>query len=104
MTYGEDSSSMMDEESAPSTAESAPPDDSKEEKSDETEDQLALVPTHFFKNTPKPGMRETVEVVSVYENEVSLKCVYGDEDKEEKDEGDTPGKPASDDEDDSMMA
>ena len=71
-------------------------------ESDETEDQLALVPSHFFKDNPKPGMREMVEVVNVYENEVSIKCVYG-EDKEEEAEGETPGHPAPDDSDDMMM-
>lgn len=59
------------------------------EKSDETEDQLALVPNHFFKNQPpKPGQREEVEVVQVYEGESSIKCLYGDKkDKQDNEEG-----------------
>jgi hypothetical protein len=93
--------SMYDDDAEPSSAQSVAQDKPKD-KSDETEDQLALVPTHFFKDNPKPGMREMVEVVSVYENEVSIKCVYGDKD-EEKAEGETPGKPAADDSDDMMM-
>jgi hypothetical protein len=58
---------------------------SSDQKSDETEDQLALVPKHFFKDTMKPGDQETVEVVQSYEGEYSIKCVYGEKDK--KDEG-----------------
>ena len=57
-----------------------------DEKSDETEDQLSLVPKHFFKEEPKPGDREMVEVVEVYEGEVSIKCVYGDKDEDKKEE------------------
>jgi hypothetical protein len=81
---------MMDDESAPSTSEnkSVANDAKDENKSDETEDQLSLVPKHFFKSEPKPGNREMVEVVEVYDGEVSIKCVYGDKDdksgKEEK--------------------
>lgn len=78
---------MMDDESAPSTSEDASvandsndSNDTKEDKSEETEDQLSLVPKHFFKDEPKPGNREMVEVVSVYDGEVSIKCVYGDKD------------------------
>ena len=73
---------MMDDESSPSTAESAP--ETKDNKSEETEDNLALVPKAFFKDEPKPGMREMVEVVEVYEGEVSIKCVYGDKDEDEE--------------------
>jgi hypothetical protein len=98
MAYG--NNPMMDDESSPSEADSQT--DTPADKSDETEDQLALVPSHFFKDNPKPGMREMVEVVNVYENEVSIKCVYG-EDKEEEAEGETPGHPAPDDSDDMMM-
>jgi hypothetical protein len=77
--------SMYDEESSPVEDDAAAP---KDDKSDETEDQLALVPKHFFKGEPKPGMREMVEVVQVYEGEVSIKCVYGeDKDEEEQSEG-----------------
>jgi hypothetical protein len=73
---------MYDEGAAPD--EGAFPADS-EEKSESTEDQLALVPKHFFKEEPKPGNREMVEIVEVYEGEVSIRCVYG-EDKEEAEE------------------
>jgi hypothetical protein len=81
----------MDDESAPAEAEDASvangSNDTEGGKSDETEDQLALVPKHFFKEEPKPGNREMVEIVEVYEGEVSIKCVYGeDDDKEEAEE------------------
>jgi len=82
---------MMDDGAAPAEAESVANgtnDTDNHENSEETEDQLSLVPKHFFKDEPKPGNREMVEVVSVYEGEVSIKCVYGDKDdkgdKEEK--------------------
>jgi hypothetical protein len=93
---------MYDDESAPATAEN--PGAEGEEKSDETEDQLALVPSHFFKNQPpKPGQRETVEIVQVYENECSIKCVYSeDEDKEEEDGEEYAEAPAEP--EDEMMA
>ena len=65
--------------------------DKKEAKSEETEDQMSLVPTNFFKDEPKPGMREMVEVVSVYDGEVSIRCVYGDKDDES--EGDEESEP-----------
>jgi hypothetical protein len=82
----------MDDESAPSTAED--PVDESGEKSDETEDQLALVPTHFFKKQPvKPRQQEKIEVVQVYENECSIKCVYS-EDEEEEDEEEYAEAPA----------
>jgi hypothetical protein len=74
---------LYDDESAPSTADNTSTD--VEEKSDETEDQLALVPNQFFKKQPpKPGQRETVEIVEVYEGECSIKCVYKDEDEDEE--------------------
>jgi|GEM_PF-2979902 len=95
MAYNDDG--MYDDESSPSEAD-AP--GSNDTKSDEAEDQLALVPKHFFKNEPKPGMREMVEVVQVYEGEVSIKCVYG-EDKEEESEGESEGESEPQDE---MMA
>lgn len=72
------------DESEPSTAQD--PAAVGDEHSDETEDQLALVPSHFFKKQPKPGMRETVEVVQVYENECSIKCVYSEDEDEGGDE------------------
>lgn len=95
---------MMDDDEAASSDESLP--GNTDEKSDETEDQLALVPMSFFssKGNPKPGMRETVEVVNVYENEVSIKCVYDDEDKEEKSEGETSEAAPAEAESDSMMS
>lgn len=71
----------MYDESSPSMA-AAP--ESKEDNTDETEDQLALVPTNFFKDTPKPGMREMVEVVEVFEDEVSIKCIYGEKEEDEE--------------------
>jgi hypothetical protein len=92
----------MDDESAPSTAEDPMAD--SEEKSDETDDQLALVPSHFFKNQPpKPGQRETVEIVQVYENECSIKCVYS-EDEEEEEEGEEEYAEAPAEPEDEMMA
>ena len=82
--------SYYDDASAPSNAEDASvangSNDTDAGKSDETEDQLALVPKHFFKEEPKPGMREKVEVVEVYEGEVSIKCVYGEDKKKEEDD------------------
>jgi hypothetical protein len=78
----------MYDESSPSMAEDASiangSNDTKGAHSDETEDKLALVPKHFFKDEPKPGNREMVEIVEVYEGEVSIRCVYGDD--AEKDE------------------
>jgi hypothetical protein len=90
------------DESEPTTAPAKKSAPAKQDDSDETEDKLALVSKGFFKNEPKPGMREKVEVVQVYEDECSIRCVYGD-DKEEKDEGETAESgPASDDTDDMM--
>lgn len=87
---------MYDDESAPSEDASVAngSNDTKDDnKSDETEDQLALVPKHFFKDEPKPGDREKVEVIEVYEGEVSIKCVYGDkddkDDKNDKEDSDS---------------
>lgn len=88
---------MDDEEASPSESEGM----DREHKSDETEDKLALVPMSFFKEHPKPGKRETVEVVEVYENEVSIKCVYGEGKKEEKSEEESESEPEAEDE---MMA
>lgn len=91
----------MDDESEPTTAQNelgVTPD----EKSDETEDQLALVPNHFFKTPPKPGMQEKVEVVQVYENECSIKCIYGEGDEEE--ESDEEYAEAESEPEDEMMA
>jgi hypothetical protein len=95
----------MDDEAAPATAEDDPMADS-EEKSDETDDQLALVPSHFFKNQPpKPGQRETVEIVQVYENECSIKCVYSeDDDEDEEEDGSEEYAEAPAEPEDEMMA
>jgi hypothetical protein len=70
------------DESAPSGAEDQSVAMAEDEGSDENvpENKLALVQTSFFNTPPKPGDREMVEVVSVYENEVSIKCIY-DEDE-----------------------
>jgi hypothetical protein len=59
------------------------------------ESKLALVQTSFFNKPPKPGGRETVEIVDVYENEVSIKCVY-DEEEEEAPTEEEPGLGMSD--------
>jgi len=79
---------MYDDESSPPESEDASvangSNDTADDKSDETEDQLALVPKHFFKEEPKPGNREMVEIVEVYEGEVSIRCVYGDDEEEEE--------------------
>lgn len=85
---------MDDDESTPSEA----PSTEKKDKGDETESQLALVPKSFFKDEPKPGGREMVEVVEVYEDEVSIKCVYG-----EKDEAETEDNPTEETAEDEMM-
>lgn len=93
---------MDDEQASPSQPDNPMVND--EEKSDETEDQLALVPTSFFANKKgevKPGMRETVEVVNVYENEVSIKCVY--EDKKDEEEPEMSDESSPSEAEDSMM-
>jgi len=60
------------------------------------ESKLALVQTSFFNKPPKPGDRETVEIVDVYENEVSIKCIYGEEKEEEEESMGEPGMEMSD--------
>jgi len=93
----------MDDESEPSTAQN-PEAAGEDERNDETEDQLALVPSHFFKKQPpKPGQRETIEVVNVYENECAIKCVYGEGDDEEEEEGEEEYAEAESEPEDSMM-
>jgi len=97
---------MMDDGSATST--SGNPSVEKETKADnkneETEDQLSLVPKNFFKDDPKPGNREMVEVVEVYDGEVSIRCVYGDkDDKGGKEEKESASEKASEPEDSMMM-
>jgi len=97
---------MMDDESAPSSAEADEQDTTKgsndDNKSDETEDQLSLVPKSFFKDEPKPGDREMVEVMEVYDDEVSIKCVYVDkDDKGDKEEKESDSESETE---DSMMS
>jgi hypothetical protein len=94
--YDEADSSLAGSESESAAS------DTKDKKSDETEDQLALVPKHFFKDEPKPGDRETVEVIEVYEGEVSIKCVYGEK-EEEKEEPESEMAAPSESEDSMMM-
>lgn len=55
---------------------------------DVPEEKLGLVPMSFFKNKVEPGDREKIEVVKIYDNEVAIKCIYGegkDKDKEDED-------------------
>jgi len=85
---------MYDDEAAPSESPSTPAEN--KEKGDETEDNLALVPNNFFKQEPKPGMREMVEVVEVYEGECSIKCVYGEAKEEKEEEAAEPAESESD--------
>lgn len=88
MAYNDDSGFMDDDESSPSTAQATM--DKDGDKSDETEDQLALIPRAFFPNPDeaKPGTQWIVEVVNVYEGEVAIKYAYDDEkDKKDDDEG-----------------
>jgi len=110
MAYNE----MMDDEAAPPTSEDASvangsndtkdTDGTKEEKSEETEDQLSLVPKHFFNREMKPGDREMVEVVESYDGELSIKCVYGDkDDKGDQEENESESEAQSESEEDEMM-
>lgn len=74
-----------DEESASSPAPAAEAEGRSTKSKDTTaEAKLGLVPASFFKGPVTPGDREMVEVVDVYDDEVSIKCVYGE--KEEKEE------------------
>lgn len=87
---------MYDDDSSPPESEDAsvanesnetPGEQSDKENGEATEEQLALVPMHFFKGVPKPGQIEKVEVVEVYEGEVSVRCIYKkDDDKEDDDD------------------
>jgi hypothetical protein len=70
------------DESAPTQAEPMAP-AAPEEKEETPDSKLALVQTSFFKTPPKPGDREMVEIVEVYDNECSIRCVYDEEEKEE---------------------
>jgi len=93
---------MYDDESSPPESEDAsigndsnetPGEQADHAKGEEAEDQMALVPTTFFKGELKPGKRETIEIVEVFDGEVSVKCVYGDEDKDDEggeDDDDAP--------------
>jgi len=102
MAYNE----MMDDEAAPPTSEDASvandSNDTKDEneKSEETEDQLSLVPKHFFNREMKPGDREMVEVVESYDGELSIKCEYGDkDDKGDQEENESESEAQSEPED-----
>lgn len=89
------------DESAPSEDASVATEPAKEENAT-PENKLALVQTSFFNKPPKPGDREMVEIVDVYENEVSIKCVYDEDDESLQEEAapDTemmaPGPPPGD--------
>lgn len=65
---------------------SAPSEAQDRDMDNETPDEkMALVSTGFFKDpNVKVGDREMVEIVKMYDGEVAIKCVYGDEDKEER--------------------
>lgn len=69
------------DESAPTQAEPMAP-AAPEEKEETPDSKLALVQTSFFKTPPKPGDREMVEIVEVYDGEVSIRCVYGEGEEE----------------------
>lgn len=83
------------DESAPDMAGGEDNSVARENKSEDRvpESKLALVQSSFFKGPVRPGDREMVEVVDVYENEVSIKCVYGEDDEEKEEE---PGLEMSD--------
>jgi len=59
-----------------------------DEQVDVPEEKLGLVPMSFFKDKVKPGDREKIEVVKIYDNEVAIKCIYGDKDKDDRSEDD----------------
>lgn len=88
---------MYDDESSPPESEDAsiandsnetPGERQDRESGEATEDQMALVPRGFFKGTPKPGQIEKVEVVEVYDGEVSVRCVYKKDDASDDDDDD----------------
>lgn len=74
----------MDSQAAPSESENASVATATPDEDPTPENKLALVQSSFFRGPVKPGDRETVEVVDVYENEVSVRCV-GHEDEEQDD-------------------
>jgi len=55
---------------------------------DVPEEKLGLVPMSFFKNKVSPGDKERIEVVKVYDDEVAIKCIYGEDDDESSEEDD----------------
>ncbi len=95
-----------DDESSPSEAGGMGADSEPANKEESTpEHKLALVQTSLFDKAPKPGDREMVEIVDVYENEVSIKCVTDyDEEKEEATEAPMSDQSAPAQAEDAMMA
>jgi hypothetical protein len=83
--YDEDSQSMP----APAAPEAEGGSKKSEDKTAEA--KLGLVPASFFKGPVRPGDREMVEVMDVYDDEVSIKCVYGEEEEEEEPAPEEPG-------------
>jgi hypothetical protein len=59
-----------------------------DEQVDVPEEKLGLVPMSFFKNKVNPGDREKIEVVKIYDNEVAIKCIYGDKEESSEDDDD----------------
>lgn len=45
-----------------------------------------LVPKSSLSGDPEPGMKETIEIVHVYEDEVECRCVGGEKGKSAMDE------------------
>jgi hypothetical protein len=84
---------FYDEDSESMPAPAAPAAEGETKKSEDTtaEAKLGLVPASFFKGPVRPGDREMVEVVDVYDDEVSIKCVYGEEEEEEEMAPEEPG-------------
>jgi hypothetical protein len=76
-----------DDESAPAMAEDASVARETPKEDSTPENKLALVQTSFFKGPVRPGDQEMVEVVEVFENEVSIKCVYGEDEEEAEEPG-----------------
>lgn len=66
---------------------SSSPDDTMDEDKATPDEKVGIVPTSFFKSPDvKPGDREMIEVLDVYDGEVTIKCVYGEDDKEDREE------------------
>ncbi len=64
-----------------------------EAESDVPEEKLGLVPLTFFKNEVEPGDREEIEVVRIADGEAVIKCVYGKDDDEDREDGDMEEEP-----------